>query len=145
MIRVAFRYKDPRAFARLICLLQGGDASHSEIAYRWEGSYHDCISSSWLDNGVRLKQINLTPDKWRVYEVDLASEGDVAGYYEKYKGTKYDWLALLGFVITRRIKGFVKRKFCSEVGADILGLSEGWRYDLNLLESVCARVGRRIQ
>jgi hypothetical protein len=59
-------------------------------------------------------------------------------------GAPYDILGLLGFVI-RRVKGWRNAWFCSEVAANGLGLPAPWRYDLNLLESVCIRFGKKVQ
>lgn len=144
MIRIAFRYNDPRIFARLVCLLQGGDSAHCEVSGEWLGDQHKCVSASFLDKGVRRKWIDMPASKWRIYEFAGATPDDVEAYLSANDGEGYDWLGLMGFVI-RRIKGFARRKFCSEVGADIMGLPDPWRYDLALLESVCARFGRRIQ
>ncbi len=144
MIRVAFRYGDPRLFSRLVSLVQGGDSAHCEVAYYWEGDTYQCVSSSFVDDGLRKKEIPMPENKWRIYEVSGKTKDEVLAYYIKHEGSKYDWLGLLGFVI-RRVKGFSKRKFCSEVGAEILGLKDPWRYDLALLESVCAHIGKRVQ
>lgn len=142
MIRIAFRYGDKRPFARLVCLLQGGDSAHCEVAWAWRSAVHDCVSASFLDGGVRAKTLSLEPAKWRVYEVP-GEPLDVLAWLHRNRRQKYDWLGLVGFVF-RRIKGWSKRKFCSEVGAEILGLPDPWRYDLALLESVCIRLGRRV-
>lgn len=143
MIRVAFRYNDKRLFARAVCLLQGGDSAHCEAAWSWDGLLHECVSSSLLDGGVRGKAIDLVPGKWRIYELP-GSYTAVTNWLELHKGERYDILGLLGFVF-RRIKGWLRAWFCSEVVADIMQLPEPWRYDLALLESVCARFGRRVQ
>jgi len=143
MIRVAFRYGDKRLFARVVCLLQGGDTAHCEVAVAWNQGFHECISSSFLDKGVRRKVINLVPSKWRIYELDMSAVV-VEKWYAQNKGAGYDLLGLAGFVI-RRIKGWMRKKFCSEAGAEIIGLPDPWRYDPALLESVCARFGRRAQ
>lgn len=142
MIRVAFRYNDPRLFARGVRLLQGGDSAHCEVSDAWQDYWHDCVSASFIDKGVRRKTIELVPSKWRVYEMDIGKE-TVEKWYQLHKGEGYDLLGLAGFVV-RRIKGWFRKKFCSEVGAEIIGLPDPWRYDLALLESVCARFGRRV-
>lgn len=144
MIRVAFRYDDPRAFARLVRLIQGGDCAHCEVSYAWEGLTHMCVSSSFLDGGVREHTIVMPPSKWRIYEIKSGYTYEVLEYLDKHRGEKYDWLGLLGFVF-RRIKGFSKRKFCSECAAEIIGLKDPWRYDLSLLESVVDKLGVRVQ
>jgi len=144
MIRVAFRYKDTRLLARLICLVQGGDTAHCEVAHQWDGGIsYTCVSASWVDSGVREKRISLYPSKWRIYELPV-EKAKVVDWFYSNKGKPYDLLGLMGFFI-RRIRGSKKAWFCSEVAADILGLPEPHRYDLNLMESVCHRFGIRIQ
>jgi len=143
VIRVAFRYGDRRPFARFVCLVQGGDVAHCEVAWSWVGQEHECVSSSFLDGGVRNKSIALPPEKWRIYEMPGGLVA-VADWVARHQGEGYDVLGLLGFVF-RRIKGWTKRWFCSEAAADMLGLPDPWRYDLALLESVCRRFGTRIQ
>lgn len=142
MIRVAFRYGDKRIFARAVCWLRGGDSAHCEVSHRWEGEEALCTSASFMDGGVRQKTINLSPDKWRVYEMDISPE-DVVKWHRKHQGKKYDVLGLLGF-IWRRVEGSARRFFCSEVSAEIMGLPEPQLYDLRTLESVCIRFGKRV-
>lgn len=143
MIRVAFRYGDSRLFARLVCLFQGGDSAHCEVSIRRVADVHECVSASWIDGGVRVKQMPLPASKWRIYRVDGAPETATA-WAAKHSGAPYDWLGLLGFFV-RRIPGFSNAWFCSESAADIMGLTDPHRYDLALLESVCARYGVREQ
>ena len=142
LIRTAFRYGDKRMFARLVTLVQGSDTAHCEAAWAWDGDVHECVSSSWLDGGVRGKTIEMPAGKWRIYEVDAAIDPLV--YLSQHDGDGYDWLGLLGFVI-RRIRGFGGRRFCSEAVAEILGLRDPWRFDPATLEGVIAGIGRRVQ
>lgn len=143
MIRIAFRYGDTRLFARLVCLFQGGDSAHCEVSVRQVADVHECISASWMDGGVRAKTMPLPADKWRIYEVPGDPMAAIA-WLHAHDGSPYDSLGLLGF-IWRRIKGWRGAWFCSEVAAEILGLTDPWRYDLALLESVCIKLGRRTQ
>lgn len=145
MLRVAFRYGDPRLFARLVCWFRGGDSAHCEAAPAWDevtGEY-TCISSSFLDGGVRLKRMPLPAEKWRVYEVDVQEVRAWAWYFE-HRGEGYDTFGLLGFV-WRPFRGWKDKWFCSEVVAEMMLISKAWAFDLVLLESVCARFGKRIQ
>jgi hypothetical protein len=144
MIRVAFRYNDERIFARLVTLVRGGDSAHCEISHIWRGDFHTCTSASFMDGGVRQKQIPLTADKWRIYEIDFVNAQDVTKWFEANHHMKYDVIGLLGF-IWRRVEGSMNRWFCSEAVADIMKLPEPHLFDLRSLESVCARFGKRIQ
>lgn len=136
MIRICFRHSDSRWFARLVCLLRGGDSAHCETAHRSVGDMYDCVSSSWLDGGVRGKLIQMQHTRWRVYEVP-GSPDDVRRWLKEHAGEKYDWLGLLGFLLPFRIKGFARRKFCVECSADHMWLRHPEQWDLVLLESVC--------
>lgn len=144
MIRVAFRYNDDRFFARVVTWLRGGDSAHCEVSHIWRKEWHNCTSASFMDGGVRQKQIQLTADKWRIYEIPGISVADVDEWFRDNHDKKYDVVGLIGFV-WRRIEGSSKRLFCSEAVADIMGLPTPHLYDLRTLESVCARFGRRIQ
>lgn len=149
MIRICFRYGDSRWFARLVCLLRGGDSAHCETAHRWVGGVYDCVSSSWMDGGVRGKIIEMPHQKWRVYEVP-GSPDDVRRWLVDHAGEKYDWLGLFGFVLPFRIPGFLRRWFCAESSADHMWLPRPVIWDLVLLESVCQHlctqgIARRVQ
>lgn len=142
MIRIAFRFNDKRLFSRLVCLLRGGDSAHCEVAWRWDGYQHECVSASWLDGGVRAKDINLAPEKWRIYEIDAVVDPRV--WLVAHGGKGYDVLGLLGIVLPAL--GHSRRRwFCSEAAADILGLPEPHIFDLRTLEAACARFGKRVQ
>jgi hypothetical protein len=142
MIRVAFRYDDPRIFSRLVTLVRGGDSAHCEAAWDWTGTVHRCVSSSFLDGGVRNKTINLSPSKWRVYE--LPARQDPVTWGAAHAGRGYDVLGLLG-IVWPVVGHSSHRWFCSEAVADILGLQRPQLFDLRSLESVCALIGRRVQ
>lgn len=149
MIRICFRFGDTRLFARLVCWLRGGDAAHCETAHRWVGDVYDCVSSSWLDGGVRGKLITMAHAKWRVYEVP-GNPDDVRRWLAEHQGQRYDWIGLLGFVLPWRVPGFKRRWFCSEASADHLWLRDPVRWDLYALESVCQHlckqgIARRVQ
>lgn len=142
IVRVAFRYGDTRLFARLVCLLRGGDSAHCEVAINELAGRYWCISSSFLDGGVRSKDMPLPPEKWRIYEVKAAL--DPIDWHSLHGGAKYDLLGLLGIMLPTF--GHARtRWFCSEAAAAILGLREPHIFDLRTLEAVCARYGTRVQ
>lgn len=141
-VRVAFRFGDPRLFSRLVCLLRGGDSAHCEVAWAWEGARHRCVSASFLDGGVRCKDIDLRAGAWRVYE--LQAHHWPLAWGAAHAGARYDVLGLLGIVLPP-LGHSRKRWFCSEAVAAVIGLREPQIYDLRTLESVCARFGRRVQ
>jgi hypothetical protein len=141
-IKVAFRYGERRFLSRLICWWRGGDSAHCEVAVGEVGQPMRCITASWLDGGVRHKIMPLPPDKWRIYTV--TAEVEPFSWFDQHEGEKYDFLGLLSFVVSvirHRKRGW----FCSEAAAHIIGLPAAHRFDLVLLEAVCARYGNRIQ
>ena len=143
MIQIAFRYGDTRLFSRLVCWWRGGDSAHCEvIAETLSDGRCRCISASWVDGGVRQKTMFLMPQRWRIYEVEHLIDPD--RWLDAHQGDRYDLVGLLSFVIAR-FRHSRWRWFCSEVAAHIMGLTAPHRYDLVLLESVCARYGRRVQ
>ncbi len=142
IVRIAFRYGDTRLFSRLVCLLRGGDSAHCEVATNELGGSYWCVSSSFLDGGVRGKEMPLPPGKWRIYKIE--TKRDPVQWCAEHSGAKYDVLGLLGVVLPP-LGHARKRWFCSEVAAAILGLSEPHIFDLRTLEAVCARFGTRVQ
>lgn len=143
MIRICFRHGDSRWFSRLICLARGGDSAHCEVGFNWwDGQTYECVSSSWVDGGVRDKVIRMPPEKWRVYEVP-GDKLDAHHWLEQHRGENYGWAKLVRFAIGLRLRW--GGPVCSGVCADIMRLPEPWLYDVRLLESVCARYGARIQ
>lgn len=101
------------------------------------------MSASMLDGGVRAKTIQLSGEKWRVYEMPHDHVTALAWFIE-HNGDRYDLIGLLGFVI-RPIKGWMRSFFCSEACACMLGLPEAWRYSPRNLELYCQAVGKRIE
>lgn len=141
MILIAFRHSDKRLFARLVTLLRGGDSAHVESAIPDpDGRLSLCISSSWLDGGVRGKVIDITdPHKWRVY----AWEGehvDLMDWLRKNMHRKYDKRGLLG-ILNPRIGQDPDKMFCSEAVAQHLGFEYPHTYDLVALEDALRNVG----
>ncbi len=141
-IRVCFRYDDARLFARLVCAVRGGDSAHCEVAHRWDGVLHDCVSSSWLDGGVRGKQIEMPAAKWRIYEGDGDPEA-VRRWLIAHDGEGYGLLRMLRFAMGLRIN--VGGPVCSGACAAMVGLPESRLFEPRTLEAVCARFMRRIQ
>ena len=99
MILIAFRYNDPRLFARIVTAIRGGDSAHVEAAIpAADGHLTLCVSASFLDGGVRGKVIDITnPRKWRVYRWDGEHE-DLMAWLKPRMKMGYDLRGLLGIV-----------------------------------------------
>jgi hypothetical protein len=140
-VRVCFRFGDRRLFARLVRLLRGGDSAHCEVAGAWSEEIHWCVSASIQDGGVRAKEIRITPDKWRVYELSAGLDPHL--YWLRNAGRRYDFLGLLG-IVWPRLGHSRERRFCTEVAGEVLGLANPHLFDLRTLESVCATYGVKV-
>ncbi|CTQ33534.1 hypothetical protein [Jannaschia rubra] len=85
------------------------------------GEVATCLSASGRDGGVRIKDIELTPDKWCIYEVTWAPRGTWERA-EARLGEPYElWSMVLSqlFNFRRQARG---RWFCSELVAHALRL-----------------------
>ena len=152
MILIAFRYNDPRLFARIVTAIRGGDSAHVEAAIpAADGHLTLCVSASFLDGGVRGKVIDITnPHKWRVYRWD-GDHADPMEWLKPRMKMGYDLRGLLGIVAEEighsknkmfwRPFGHVRHKmFCSEAGASIVKRPDPHTYDLVRFESEVASV-----
>lgn len=100
-----------------------GQYSHTEIVF----SDGMCGSSSWVDGGVRLKRIDITPEKWDTITLN-GDEAKARAWYESHAGQKFDLIGLLGFVVRRGTQSRGKW-FCSESCAAALGFTDPHRFD----------------
>lgn len=123
---VAFYRGRGRVMDKVIRFASRAPYSHVELIRQdmrpKDGDIVTCISSSARDGGVRVKQIQLQPGKWSVYEVPWAHPAtwDRA---EVHLGKPYElwmmvWSQLFKFNRQNR-----KKWFCSELVAHALGLS----------------------
>lgn len=144
-VRVAFRYGDGRLFPIAVTALRGGDSAHCEVAHSWDGMQHECVSSSFMDGGLRAKSIFMPPEKWRIYELE-AAEHPLAYLERRAAGgrIKYDVRGLFG-ILSPRVGHSLNREFCVETCGAITGLEEAHLFDLRTFEEVCKLIGRRIQ
>lgn len=134
-MKLAFYKGRGHFFNRLVAWWTNGKYSHVEVILgRLENGDYTCLSSSFRDGGVRVKNMPLPSEKWDIVMVN----GDprvAREWADKYLGAKYDVPGLFGFVWRRNIDRD-QRWFCSEVAADILGLLQPSRFDPNSLYSV---------
>jgi hypothetical protein len=139
MILIAFRHGDDRLFSRLVTFFRGGDCAHVEAAIPAEdGHLTLCVSSSFVDGGVRGKVIDITsPHKWRVYRWE-AWHPELLEWLKPRMRVGYDLRGLAG-IPAPRIGHDLDKMFCSEAVAHILGLIDPHTYDLVRLESHIAQ------
>lgn len=128
--RAAF-YKGTRPglagiYNRLVRWLDRGPYSHCELIF----SDGIAASSSYMDGGVRFKQIDFDPERWEF--IDLLSEKEVAArqWFCDHLGQPYDLAGNFRFLFGW-IREAIGKWFCSEAAGAALGLAEPWRYGPN--------------
>jgi hypothetical protein len=127
-MKVAFYKAKTRLFNRLVSWWLRGPYSHCELVV-WTNpqGLSLCISSSYMDGGVRSKWIALDPDHWDLVPV-VGSTARAMVWLAAQKDAGYDVPGLLGFV-WRRVEDDQAKWFCSEAVAAMLGFVEAWRMD----------------
>ena len=111
--------------------------SHSEICLGdpFAGPV-DCITSAGTEGGVRIKRMQLNPDKWDVIALPHVSEGAAWHFLADNAGQPYDFIGCVRSVLPF-VRGEHPRKwFCSEVCAAIIGHAEPWRMHPGVLHMV---------
>lgn len=110
-------------YSRLARWVDGGPYSHCELIF----SDGLSGSASFIDGGVRLKNIDYSPDHWDLVDLPTAWEPEARQWFERHLGARYDLVGNLTFVLWF-IPHSKSRWFCSEAVAESLGLPESWRY-----------------
>ncbi len=127
-LQVAFYKGRKRLFNRLTSFWLRGPYSHCEVIVGTSPTGKAiCISSSFLDGGVRIKHIALKPEHWDVIDVG-GDPNDAWHWAAHHEGQGYDLLGFVGFIY-RVLGQDDNRWFCSEAVADMLGIPDAWRFD----------------
>lgn len=112
-----------RFFDRLVCLIDGSEYSHAELVVEYNpAGLSLCRSSSYRDGGVREKYINLQSGHWVVIQIQ-GNRGFANYWFQKSKGSKYDWLGL-GRTVFKWFPNYRDRFFCTEAIANMLNLKD---------------------
>lgn len=132
-MQLAFYKGGKRFFDRMVQWWTRSSYSHCELVFGYvPGSEAaECASSSKLDGGVRIKLIDLAPDRWDLVDLPFSDEAAARDWFQLHLGENYDVKGLLGFV--GPIKGRSKKWFCSEACAAALGYEDPWRYSPAML------------
>ena len=111
--------------------------SHSEICLGdpFAGPV-DCLSSVGTEGGVRIKRMQLNPDKWDVIALPGVSEGAFWSFLADNAGRKYDLVGCVRSVLPFVSREHETRWFCSEVCATVIGHKEAWRMHPGVLHVV---------
>ena len=120
MCKVAF-YKGLSAPGRdwtdwLICKWTHGPYSHVELVIDGDG-----YSSSPEDGKVRKTKHTIDEETWDYIDIEYLNESDILKFFMMTKGSKYDWLGILGFIIP--FKDRTNKWFCSEWVSNAMKIS----------------------
>jgi hypothetical protein len=127
MLIAAF-YKSTRPgiagwYNRIVRWWEQGPYSHCELIF----SNGIAASASYLDGGVRFKEIVFNPDHWDFIELPDYLEADAWTWFKKHEGQLYDLRGNLRFAIDF-IPNDPDRSFCSKAMGEALGLEDAWRF-----------------
>ena len=124
-------------YSRLARWVDSGPYSHCELVF----SDGLSASASFIDGGVRFKQIKYKPEQWDVVELQGFDEDKARQWFEDHEGEKYDLLGNLRFIFFF-VKPSNNKWFCSEAIAEALGISESWRLGPNGLYILMTSKGK---
>jgi len=129
-MQVAF-YKGTRpgfqgVYSRLVRWVDRGPYSHCELVF----SDGMSGSASFIDGGVRLKQIDYSPQNWDIFNLPDHLEPAARAWFEAHKGEPYDLLGNLQFVFWL-VREAPTGWFCNEACGAAIGLLEPWRLGPN--------------
>jgi hypothetical protein len=112
-------------FSRLVRWWTNSPYSHTELIF----SDGKSASSSFIDGGVRFKEISYDNNHWDFIELPRSFDETAARLWFIQNGNKkYDVLGLAGFVWKRGTQN--KNKFyCNEAIGEALGIKDSWRFD----------------
>lgn len=122
-MQVAFYKGRKRLSNRLIADLTGGEFSHCEIILEhYPNGWALCVSSSMMDEGVRVKLINIATPDWVVITVKMdITIDDAWQWFWQHSSAKYDYAGAIRYRVPF-LKQNPKKKYCSEAVAEILRL-----------------------
>lgn len=137
-IQIAFYKGRSRLFNRAVSWWTRGIYSHCEFVtgYTDEG-LAICWSSSFMDGGVRKKEIELNPANWDLIEIEVTEErrNKAIEWFINHDGDSYDVIGLIGFV-WGAMKDDSGKWFCSEALAEAFGTYESFRMHPNMFYSL---------
>lgn len=118
--------------------------SHSEICIGnpFDGEA-ECFSSSGIDGGVRMKQMQLSPDKWDVLHLHWVPVQQVRDHFgvRKEESAGYDYWGTGRFASPLLLREHPTRDFCSEFCGAAIGLHEAWRVSPQGLHCIALSMG----
>lgn len=106
----------PIFWDRLICWWTSGPYSHVEFRFNQQLCYSATLRDK--QNGTRFKLIDVTPEHWDIFSLDLGALRTkcLLTWCQQQTGCRYDLVGALGLGIGRKGDNPTKR-YCSEVVA----------------------------
>lgn len=130
-VRLAFYKAEGNFFDKLIRWWTNSKYSHVEIVVST-----DWYSSSYRDNGVRVKSMKApNPESWDYVDVEIDLDV-LEAVYDEHSGKGYDWL---GILFSQWIPLNIHQKskcYCSEFCAEVLQLPKTGLSPQELFEQV---------
>jgi hypothetical protein len=111
-------------YNRIVRWWISGPYSHVELIF----SDGMAASASFMDGGVRFKQIDFDPEHWDFVDLPAELEPAARAWFVANEGKPYDLLGNVGFV-WRPIRGRTGAYFCDEAMLAALGVQDPWRFD----------------
>lgn len=122
-------------YSRGVRLWTKSPYSHCELIF----SNGQAASASYMDGGVRFKDIVFDDDKWDFIDLPPELENAARDWFVKHQGDAYDLLGNIHFVLS--IIGDDNSKwFCSEAVAAALGIDKAYRYNPGDLYPILQRI-----
>ncbi len=120
--------------------IEDGLYSHCELIF----SNGLSASSSFMDGGVRFKEIEYDLEKWDIFEIPWADEKRALVYFTQRIGRPYNLRGNIHFVFGF-IRGDSHGEFCSEACAGALGLRNPWQVAPNALANIVMLINERFE
>jgi hypothetical protein len=99
-----------------------------------------CGSSSFIDGGVRIKEILLNPDHWDVLDVPCFDAEQSRQWFMDHDGELYDVRGLAS-VILPIVGDNPDRRFCSEAILASVGFLNANKFDPGRMYDLCLFLG----
>lgn len=115
--------------------------SHCEAVFGTDLSRPvSCGSSSFIDGGVRIKDILFNPEHWDVLDVPCFDAGQSRLWFMANDGEPYDVRGLASTVLPL-IKDDPDNRFCSEAILDSVGFKNSHKFDPGRFYDLCVFLG----
>lgn len=118
-------------YSRAVRWIDRGPYSHCELVF----SDGMSGSASYIDGGVRFKQIDYNPAHWDFLDLPPSLEPYARDWFERNMGAPYDLMGNVRFVLPF-LPDSQRGWFCSEAIAAALGWAEPWRFGPNGLSAL---------